>query len=693
MTSSMTSSPKILCNDKINRSMNMDTTNCDQLKQTEASLERLKTDLATVMGPANAGSLDHQQLADIILKLGPAPGKQASIATKQNYSKQLAAAIQKKTQEQAQSEYQSAKDKLNQAIDDSVQKVRDAVRTTVEQCGQDNRTQGQQDRQTNTAIQIFQASIEAISSMLVQINTHQTTLKGYNNKLNCAYNTISEDINADNAGITERINQIHTMRRNIQDQINTLQTDIVRHFDNTFNPSKSKTTLIDLSIPKDVHTGKGQQVIDNMKAYLRGRAAEYYAIIPYLLRISDDYNAVEGTYWEPPHRRDGGYNLVNDAMRQAYADQSYALYYVIKEQLTTETYNRISSTYKYGIHEQKENRCEMWDGPAAYFALISLYKPIKASHRDTLTEEFNAAWTHFTKGDPKKKIKHLRPKLVEAIQLELQLNWSTTGKKIVQVLSRNDHVMAQELKRFEKGPDRPQDTNVYLQDLFAAIEAESDKATLTFQGEKKEWHASYVAADDRRPCRYGVDCTDALCTRSHPHRHNRPRLEQDNHKGNGKGGKGTKGAAGKGEKGKGGKGKGGKGGKGRPACEAQGCSQPTPHPSKTLCTTCFKKVLDTGSVTKKDGTVFEFKNKQSTDTNKQTSSSTYGFSAEQLEGLRVMQQAAAYRADGLLAGGEEPPAPACVKRARMAERLGRADAAQSTQDEHASKFLAAINRQ
>ena len=49
MTSSMTSSPKILCNDKINRSMNMDTTNCDQLKQTEASLERLKTDLATLL--------------------------------------------------------------------------------------------------------------------------------------------------------------------------------------------------------------------------------------------------------------------------------------------------------------------------------------------------------------------------------------------------------------------------------------------------------------------------------------------------------------------------------------------------------------------------------------------------------------------------------------------------------------------
>ena len=134
------------------------------------------------------------------------------------------------------------------------------------------------------------------------------------------------------------------MRRNIQEQINTLQNDIIRYFDNTISAGKSKTNLIPLTIPKDVHTGKGQQVIDNMKAYLRGRAAEYYAIIPYLMRISDDYNAAEGTYWEPPARRQGGYNIVNNVMRQAYADQSYALYYVIKEQLTAETYSRISST-------------------------------------------------------------------------------------------------------------------------------------------------------------------------------------------------------------------------------------------------------------------------------------------------------------------------------------------------------------
>ena len=81
------------------------------------------------------------------------------------------------------------------------------------------------------------------------------------------------------------------------------------------------------------------------------------------------------------------------------------------------------------------------------------------------------------------------------------------------------------------------------------------------------------------------------------------------------------------------------------------------------------------------------------DNSKQMSTSTYGFSAEQLEGLRVLQQTTAYRAEGLLAEEEEQPAPASIKRARMAERLGRADAAQLSQDERTIRFLSAINRQ
>jgi len=664
----------------------MEPSSKDMFNQTQASLGELQASLATVMGPAVAGSLDQQQLSDRLIALGSSPARAASAEVKQAYMDKLTSVIQETAQAQADQAIKAAQDKATAAVTVNVQKVKDAVNATATRCEQDlkqaqsiNTTAGGVNSDPNRAVETFTNSIDTVTTIMRLIDGQETRLKAVSVQLNSAY----AELNPDGTGDTDRIDKLNKLRRNIQEQQKTMQSDIISHYDSAFNQGKSKTNLIDLNIPKDVHTGKGQQVIDNMEAYLRGRGAEYYAIIPYLHRISNDFNTAEGTYWVPPARRHKGYDAVNNTMRKAYADQSYALYHNIKEQLSTETYNRISSTYKYGVHEQKENRCESGDGPSAYFALISLYKPIKAAHRDTLTEDFNTAWQHFTKGDPKKKIKHLRPKLVEAIQLRLQLNWSTTGKKIVQVLSRSDHVMAQELKQFEKGPDRPEDTNVYLQNLFAAIEAEADKATLTYQGEKKEWHASYAGADDKRLCRYGAECTDALCTRSHPHGHKRPRSDHNSGKGKGKGGKGK----GKGEKGKGKGGK-GKGGKGRPACEAEGCSQTTPHPSKALCTTCFKKVIDTGSIKKKDGTTFEFRDKSNDSQDKQAKDS-YGFSAEQIQGLRAMSQASAYLADGIETN--ERPGPASVKRARLAERLGqRADAVDA--DERTANFLAAINR-
>ena len=80
------------------------------------------------------------------------------------------------------------------------------------------------------------------------------------------------------------------------------------------------------------------------------------------------------------------------------------------------------------------------------------------------------------------------------------------------------------------------------------------------------------------------------------------------------------------------------------------------------------------------------------DEQQQQEGKAYGFSAEQLEGLKIMHHASAYTADAL--SHIEPAAPASVKRARIAERLGkRDDAATTEQDKRTSDFLAAINSQ
>ena len=82
------------------------------------------------------------------------------------------------------------------------------------------------------------------------------------------------------------------------------------------------------------------------------------------------------------------------------------------------------------------------------------------------------AWQHFNKGDPVAKIKILRPILNEIIRLRIPTKWSTTGKKICQVLSLRNHKLAMTLKPFEDGPTKMDETAQYLDEMFSAIEIE-----------------------------------------------------------------------------------------------------------------------------------------------------------------------------------------------------------------------------
>ena len=74
-----------------------------------------------------------------------------------------------------------------------------------------------------------------------------------------------------------------------------------------YNGAKEFTEkdLVDLTIPKNLKDGKGQELIENMVAWLRGRGKQYYAIIAALLRIGADLDGKEGVYWKPPGLNDG----------------------------------------------------------------------------------------------------------------------------------------------------------------------------------------------------------------------------------------------------------------------------------------------------------------------------------------------------------------------------------------------------
>ena len=248
-------------------------------------------------------------------------------------------------------------------------------------------------------------------------------------------------------------------------------------------------------------------------------------------------------------------------------------------------------------------------------------------------------------------MKELRKPLVEVIKLQVPISWSTTGRKIVGVLSRRDHMLSQALRQYEQGPDSTQDTAIYLQDMFSAIEVECDN--LARLGGKvaddSTWHANSVQTragpDFSKLCRYGAKCKNKKCGFQHPQDRPEKRILDTS---NSQGGHGL--------------------GRSKPTCTAKDCQEKT-YKGKRFCTTCFMNGQKTGRIQLKDGSVFKIKSvkrsNESTNQNKKDSKTIYRFTAEQLQGLKIMNTAQ------LSAAEEEAPAPASIKRQRVHERLGQ----------------------
>ena len=622
-------------------------------------------DLATVMGAGvDAGALSIDEIRQALGRVIPA--RSSSGATDRNgLLDRLAGVVRNQIKDACKRTADDNKarlEPLQQAVSSNRSNLTTVKDTVNELADRAAALQGDVATTRQDAVKRFNESLSLVVDVTRQLQTHDDTIDKISKQLDETYS--NQDATQPDVGA--EINRLQKLRQNVEDERTHKERLILEHFDESIRgrASDAKKQLSNLVIPKQLDHGKGQELIDNLHVYLRGRASEYYAILPYLYRISADYDTDTGIFYQPPSKQ-SAYEDVDEAIRQQYTLQSQALFTELKRLTPKEIILKITSTFKYGIHEQLTARCAEGDGPMAYFSLLSLYRPSAAAFRDNLEEKFNQAWHHFTKGDPKAKIQYLRGKLAEVIKLQVPIKWSTTGKKIAQVLSRRDTDLAMTLRPFKDGPDKPSATAQYLDEMFSAIEIECENI-LRVGGEigvDKTWNANSADASNStqsnhntKLCRYGNKCHNKNCRFAHPGDNKRQRDNQA-----GKHGRGNK-----------------------RDCAAKGCSQKTPDAVKRFCTTCFKKGLQSGGIMLKDGTTHEIKSRM-----KKDDKSLYGFSAQQLEGLKLLSKRNS--SDG--SDGEEPDsraAPASVKRRRAANS---ARGEQQGDDTTVQQFLNAINHQ
>ena len=100
---------------------------------------------------------------------------------------------------------------------------------------------------------------------------------------------------------------------------------VCHHFGERTKDVNGTQEKVELTIPENMHKGKGKALMDAIKLYFRGRTAQYYAIIPYIQRIIDDLDSTKKTYVKPPDvTRE--LSQIPEELRSTYVEMAKYLY-------------------------------------------------------------------------------------------------------------------------------------------------------------------------------------------------------------------------------------------------------------------------------------------------------------------------------------------------------------------------------
>jgi hypothetical protein len=81
-----------------------------------------------------------------------------------------------------------------------------------------------------------------------------------------------------------------------------------------------------------------------------------------------------------------------------------------------------------------------------------MFTPQGEDHCHQLEQTFYSSVETLTDGrtDPRKTIAKLKDSIVQAVEMQLELKWSLTGKLIYEAMSHDDHNMSKALSKFQK---------------------------------------------------------------------------------------------------------------------------------------------------------------------------------------------------------------------------------------------------
>ena len=546
-------------------------------------------------------------------------------------------------------------DNATQAIDTLCLELKSLVTAAVAQ--DDSMTS-----QRKQAHDDFDNSVKVISDAVTLISTIETNISSTQSEIDMRF-----DPNAilATAQDTDRAN-LALLRKDLESQKSYHERAMLEHCSRAARTRTSDTKQYsqELVVPDQlIEKGKGLELIDIAIGHMLSHIPQYFTLAPYLQRIGDDYNAADGTFWKPPDKS-SDYSDVPIEFRKHFVTQNraYALYLLSKTPPTASA--AVLATYNYGLYKQYEGKASEDDGLAIYYGLVSISRPSAAAYREEIDHKLNNAADQFRSGNPAEKITTLRPFLTEAIRLKMRIKW-TIGKKIITTLSLRHSTFAVDLAPLKETAPNSDDAAGHIDRLFSQI-TKTCTDIQAIQGDK--WQSSFanVASISNRDtastkeCRYGDKCTRSDCHFYHKsgksNQNSGKRTRSD-----------TRGAD----------------------CEAKNCRQKTDKKGLKLCTTCYKKGLQAGSLPLKDGTKMQLKKalsaKQQKTKEKKRQKDAPVFNPDQLAVLSQIHANSVTKMEIVDATSNLPPGPAAAKLSTVFDRL-----ASGSQSDNVSSALLQI---
>jgi hypothetical protein len=143
----------------------------------------------------------------------------------------------------------------------------------------------------------FVASSELVKIKIALI----TNLDKRQEAMSADLDEVSGDPTADSEDMYRRVTQISNGQKAMANQKDIAVQCMVNHFGDQTNIAKSaKTDLVTLKIPENIEQGKGKELMTNFEMFIIGRAEQFYALMPYLQRMLEDYDYTTGACFKPP---------------------------------------------------------------------------------------------------------------------------------------------------------------------------------------------------------------------------------------------------------------------------------------------------------------------------------------------------------------------------------------------------------